>query len=383
MTPSDNAPNPHPAWWPCAITGLLILLVLCVSILKMPAALAWDFHLFYAAGKVPASLLYNEQAQENAQRQIWEANLRGLREFNFSPFLKPAYYRILLVPLSRLPFWRAYAAWGIVQWLAFVVAIILLSRRYGYQAVWYIPLPLCPYVVISISWGQDTPVVFLLLVLTLELLLRRRDGSAGALLALGLVKWNILMFLPLLFLVQKKWKALAAFSAIAAAEVAISIWITGAAGIRDYRAMLGGDYADFLAVGMPSLRGLLLLAHIPNAVVLALIPLAGGAVLRMLWKLEMEKAFAMATAASVFLAYHTMIYDLLFLILPILVFQRELRAGWKAAVTVLFLSPIPNLAGKLALACTFLVLLICFRQAGRPQRLAVAEIRGGRRPFQT
>jgi len=335
-------------WWPCAVTALLVGLVTLLAASKTPAFLSWDFHLFYAAGQLPSSELYDEREQMAAQYSIWQANLKTFREFNFSAFLKPAYYRLLLAPLARLPFWKAYAVWALVQLAAFASGLYLLARRYGYHAVWYIPLPLCPYLVITIGWGQDTGLVFLLMAAVLEFLLREKDEWAGAVLALGLIKWNTLLFLPLLLLVLKKWRALAAFSAIAAAEVCVSVWITGWRGAADYASMLSGPYADYLAVGMPSLRGLLLIAGIPNQIAAAALVIALTLAVQFLRTQDLQTQFALGVGISVVLAYHTMIYDLLLLLIPVIVLQNRLVEFWKRATIVLFLSPVPNLADRAA-----------------------------------
>jgi len=331
-----------------AIVGCLLLAYTMFTFVAQPAGIAWDFHLYYTAGQLPASQLYQLDEQEKAEQRLWEQHLQQFREFNFSPFLKPAYYRLVLAPLASLPFWSAYGTWVLLQLAAFVFATALLARRYGFNPAYFILLPICPYFVRAMGWGQDTGIVFLLLVLGLDLLLRRRDGLAGATLALGLVKWNVMLFLPVVLLLHKRWKALAAFSAVAATEVGLSLWIAGFGGVSDYLAALRHPVADFLGPEMPSLRGILLAAGFPDGLIIAAIAASGGALLPLLRRLPFDRAFAIGVALSAFLSYHTMIYDLLFLFVAVLVFRLHHGSAWVASLTVLLLSPIPQYLGRLA-----------------------------------
>lgn len=352
MTPATKSGWLYPA------IGAGLLAVWIVMLFLKPAALAWDFTLFYAAGKIEGPRLYNLQTQQDTQRRLWEAELSGHQEFHFSPFLRPAFYRVILTPLSHLPYWTVFAVWLTIQAAALVLALARLARRYGFDPTWYLLLPLCPYVTTTINWGQDTALVLLAVVLGFELLVDGKHACGGALLALALVKWNLFAILPLFLLARGLYSALAGFTLVAALEAAISIGMIGTSGFRDYLSLLNSDYADYLAPGMPSLRGLLLLLHTPQPAVLAML---AAALIGMVWiirRLPLPAALSLAVSACVFLAYHTMIYDLLFLLLPILVLRQNLETGWRAAVTVFLLSPVPNQIGKPALAMTLLLFII-------------------------
>lgn len=330
--------------WVCPGIGLILVGMWCQSVAGSPA-LAWDFPLFYAAGKIEASELYRLSRQEQEQQTVWAVERRGQQEFHFSPFLRPPHYRVLLEPLARLGFWPAFGLWTAAQVASLVAALWLLSRRYGFNPVWFVLLPLCPYLTTAVNWGQDTPLVLLVLVLTLELLVTGRDLAAGGVLALALVKWNLVALVPVLLLAHRRWRFLAGFLAVAGLEAAFGVSLIGWAGLQDYMAALRGDYADYLSPGMPSARGLLLLAGAPSSA--AVVTAAAGIVMTAwaLRRLKFPLAFSAAVSASVILTYHTMVYDLLFLILPLFTFRHVLDTGWRAAVTVFWLSPIPVLAG--------------------------------------
>lgn len=161
-----------------------------------PRGHGWDFHQFYAVGTLPAADTYNVEEQRQAEERIWREHRPLVEEFNYSPYLKPAYYRLIWAPLAKLPFWTAYRLWVAFQVLAFLVAMWILARRYQLDSAIVLLLPMCPYLMLSFTWGQDTGLIFLLIVLALELGLRKREGWAGAVLALGLFKWNTILLLP-------------------------------------------------------------------------------------------------------------------------------------------------------------------------------------------
>ena len=360
------------SWLPTAIAITIILIYWAFRILMEPGAIGWEFHQFYGAGKIAGHQLYNAEVQFEAQKQIWEENLKDLRVFSFGPFLKPAYYRLVLVPLATLPFWTAYKVWVAVQFIAFGIGIVILARRFGITQSLCILIPLCPHLMLIGVWGQDPPLVFMLVVISFELLLRGRSFAAGGVLALALVKWNIFLLLPLLFLVRKQWKTFAGFSIVALAEIGITLWISGASAIQDNISML--HLPAHLWDKMAALRGLLLMAKIPDQVNIALMIVAAIAALRLLRRLDDEKAFAVGLTTSIFLAYHTMGYDVLFLFVPIFVFQKQLQAGWMAGVTVFLMSPIPQFIGMYVVAILFLIFLLAvYRLALYPPETSLPQ----------
>ena len=360
------------SWLPAALGITIILIYWASRVLLDPAAIAWEFPQFYGAGKIAGHELYNAQVQFDTQKQIWEEHLKDFRVFSFGPFLKPAYYRLVLVPLATLPFWTAYKVWVSLQFIGFSIGIVILARRFGITESLCILIPLCPHLILIAAWGQDPPLVFMLVVISFELLLRGWKFAAGGVLALALVKWNIFLLLPLLFLARKQWKTFAGFSIVALAEIGITLWITGISGIRDNISIL--HLPAHLWDKMAALRGLLLMAKIPDQLNIALMIVAAIVALRLLRRLDDEKAFAVGLATSIFLAYHTMGYDVLFLFVPIFVFQKHLQVGWVAGLTVILMSPIPQFIGMYVVAILFLIfLLVVYRLALYPPEASLPQ----------
>ena len=133
--------------WLIAISlGLLLSSLSWVPVVRSPVALGWDFHLFYAAGLLGSDELYNLRQQELIEQEIWRDHRKWqIDKPNFSPFFRPAYYRLALVPLAQLPYWAAYCVWTAVQLGSFVAALVLLSRRFGTQPVIWLCILMCPF----------------------------------------------------------------------------------------------------------------------------------------------------------------------------------------------------------------------------------------------
>ncbi|MBI2685881.1 MAG: DUF2029 domain-containing protein [Acidobacteria bacterium] len=284
---------------------------------------AWDFSLYYAAGKLPGEELFNKEAQVREQQQLWRENLQDTRPYHFSVYLKPAVYKLVLTPLSRLSFWRAYITWAFVQVASLAAALWLIGRRCGFPTVLWILLPLNPYLVSVVAWGQDTGLVFLTVACAWELSERGNWFRAGSILALSLVKWNLFLLLLPMLIIQRRWRMLAGFACVTVLGAAISICITGWPGTLAYFHLLQDREADYLAPGMPSVRGVLLWFGATSLVTNGLLFFLHCGTWWMLSRLPFRAAFALAVTACIVLSYHTMLYDLLFLLIPLQLTQRE------------------------------------------------------------
>lgn len=310
-------------------------------------AYAWDFHQFYAAGQLPAHQIYDVEAQYAAEMQLWKDHRSTVSEFNFSPFLKPAYYRLALVPLAKLSFWNAYWVFVAFQAVSFIVALYILHRRFNLEAYVLFLLPMCPYVGLMLVWGQDTGFVFLCVVLALELTLRDRHGLSGAVLAVGLIKWNQLLLFPVMMLVQRRTKMFTGFTVVALVEIALSIWIPGRDGLLQYLAEYNNEAAHFWETSMQSLYGLLLAMGTPRALGIGLTLVAAGTLLYQIRKFDITQTFAALGVAGPLLALHTMGYDLMFALVPIVILGARFRNSHLGVVFVLYLSPLPYFVDKM------------------------------------
>src|SRR5437867_10606459 len=87
--------------------------------------------------------------------------------------------------------------------------------------------------------GQDSIVLLTLLAGASVLLDQKRDLPAGALVALGLAKFQICLPMALLVLAWRRWRFCVGFALSAALVGAASLWIVGLAEAKQYVYLLG------------------------------------------------------------------------------------------------------------------------------------------------
>lgn len=289
----------------------------------MPWLPAWDFPLYYSAGRLAPHEMYKTEVQQADQRLIYEENVRPRRTYFFAIFLRPAVYKLVLTPLAQLPFWNAYFLWATLQAAGIVVGLYLYSRPAGVPPSMWILLPLSPPMISTVAWGQDAGLVFLAIAGAWALSLRERWFAAGAVLALSLVKWNLFLLIVPLMVAQRKWRMLAGFGTVAAFGAIASVVIAGWEGTASYLQLLQHRDADVHAAQMSSVRGLLVLAGAPGMAVAAVLVILNGALWWIQSRLSWRFAFALAVTGCVALSYHTMHYDSIFLLAPLLLLREE------------------------------------------------------------
>jgi hypothetical protein len=199
---------------------------------------------------------------------------------------------------------------------------------------------------------------------------RRRPARAGAFAALALVKPQLVLLLPALFLVRRSWRALATFAAGCVLLVVLSLATFGPAACLAWVRILA-PWAFAGRTNFPvdtqsqfSLRGLIQLLGVPLAfqlVVLAVGLLALAAVL-LRARADPRLELALAIVGSVALSPYQHAHDLSLLIvpglllggaLPVLRHRRLgagiLFAGW-IALELLVLAPVLTAVAVVATA---------------------------------
>jgi alpha-1,2-mannosyltransferase len=89
--------------------------------------------------------------------------------------------------------------------------------------------------------GQDAALSLAIVVGGLRLLEGGHDLTAGAVLALGLFKPQLLALIPVLLFVERRWGALGAWMLVAASLAGLSLALIGRDGVASYRALLESD----------------------------------------------------------------------------------------------------------------------------------------------
>ncbi len=298
-----------------------------------------DFRQLYIAGYMVRTGHSHQLYDYNAQKRFQDALVS--QEQIALPFNHLAYEALPFAAFSMLPFKMAY-----ISFLFFNVALLWVSFRLlrprlaALAGVWpWLPgaifisfLPISA----ALMQGQDSIVLLTLLAGASVLLDQKRDLPAGALVALGLAKFQICLPIALLFLAWRKWRFCLGFALSAALVGAASLWIVGLAEAKQYVYFLGSmsfglnTPADRFRYGispvsMANLRGLifgLTSSHV-SASWVQMLTFALSAIVAlwvMLWRrddLRAADALLVAITTSALVSYHLLIHDLSILLLPV------------------------------------------------------------------
>ena len=324
-----------------------------------------DFTIFYTGARLlrdgQASALYNLAAQYRMQLTFAHVPIRqGPLPYNHPPF-----EALLFVPFTMLDYWPAYLLWTALNLIMLAVSVTLLRRHFsqlaavsplvlGLGATAFFP------VAIGIIQGQDVILLLFLFVLAVLSLDRGNDAVAGALLAAGLFRPQLVVPL-VVFVAIRRWRVLVGFTPVALVLGIISVAIMGWRGPLDYARFVlhleGTSARAFGPEAVPNLRGLVeqLPGLIPSGRWAALLILASSLVvffvtLRRIHNGRDSVIFlsVLAAVTTILISFHALVYDVS-LLLPMVLFLLSRTLGvagtkidvWTILlVTLLFLTPL-------------------------------------------
>jgi hypothetical protein len=272
-------------------------------------------------------------------------------------FEHPPFEALLLSPLAALPYRSAYLAWGLMNVVVLLVLPYLL-RPYapvpqdtlGYLALFFLFAPLG----VALYQGQSS--LFLLLLYSLCFICMKRgdDVMAGVFLGLGLFKFQFVLPFALIFLLRRKGRFLAGFSASAAALGGLSLTAVGYRGILSYVQLLmkiathpeNATYGS--AKGMATVQGFVhaVLRHtVPGRVQTAIVGAASLALVAgvaHLWNRAAGKDpaaafdlyFSAAVVVSLMTGFHMFAHDLSPLLLALLLVTAHFPAPGRMPLRV-------------------------------------------------
>ena len=329
-----------------------------------------DFRQLYAAGYMVRTHhgheLYDYAAQKHFQDTLVSPAERAL------PFVRPAYQALLFAPLSVLPYVYAYIAWFLLN-LVLLHFWLRLFRplTHSLRKVWkFLPLALVMGfipILLSLLQGQDSVLLLVILSAALILLERERAFAAGAMLAVGLFKFQLVLPIALLFFLWRRWRFCFGFVCGGVVLGAISVWLTGITQAKIYLISMVSFGSGTRSTGlrfpiplnfMPNFHGLVATlggAHLSVSAVsyltliLSLLTLVG-----VWWRHSQNWSssdeIAVAIDPATLVSYYLFWHDLTALILPIQVMldRTVLResSGTRAdryllrASTLIFLAPV-------------------------------------------
>ena len=285
-------------------TVIILLARLCFNNPKVN-----DFRSFYSG----ASALFSGNLAGLYRHQLVAAAAGHPLDMPYTR--PPAYYAVIPAPFALLPFAPAFCLWVGLQTMFFLFLLFWAQSRRPAAVV----ACLFPPVLISIGSGQDTIVFLGVLAASYALFRRQKDLPAGLVLGLGLLKFHLFLLWPVVFAVQKRWRALAGFS-LTAAVIAISCaGLVGIHGVRDYLAILLDPTRSSPRmaeeVGIGGLMANMRLSSLPAQLAL------GGAfaaiAIYSLRKACIKWSFVIVPAAALAVTPHAVFYDPTLLLLPL------------------------------------------------------------------
>lgn len=274
------------------------------------------FPVFYTAGRLARfdlRGLYNQHMQD-----VFHQANDGVGYFFHLP-----YETILLVPLSYLPQTFAFALWSLLN-LACLLGVAMILRRHFPDFALLTPFAFGPTMSLLLN-GQDLGILALLMALPFDRFAREKDLQAGAILALGLFKFPLIV--PLVaILAFRYWRVLAGFVAVALPLLLASALLVGRQGIQDYVALTHGTdakEAPGILINLRGVVGVLFGAHPAAVIALSIALIALAAFIRG----KRIPVFCIAVIVTQLASWHAHLYDALILLIP-MAWMYESKSQW-------------------------------------------------------
>jgi hypothetical protein len=312
-----------------AVTPFLFAVDLIFWIVFIPVGVRGDadFAMFYTAGSMVragyASQLYDYKTESQFQHELVSKTP--------APYTHLSYEAAAFAPLSLVDYRIAY--WIFLGANLMFAALSLLLLRCSADSNLFIAV-LAAFFPVSaaIADGQDS--ILLLLIASGACWLFSREGelSAGALLALGLFRFQLVLPIAALMFIWKRWRFVAGFAISGVGMLLVSSAIGGFQQLNLYAMRLlslggvvGSEAGYSISTSqlrrMVSLRALfanlLGSGRVAQTLTLAL------SVALLIWagsqgrKLAARQQFALAVGFSVLVSYHLFVYDLALLLIPL------------------------------------------------------------------
>src|SRR5260370_29930727 len=205
----------------------------------------------------------------------------------------PPFEALLLAPLGALLYRTAYLIWGLIN-AAIWLTLTYLLRPYDsapgddlrYLALWLLFAPLG----VALFEGQSSLLLLLLYSIAFIQLRSGCDFRAGAILGLALFKFQFVIPLALIFLLQRKWRFMKGFLATATALGVLSLVAVGWHGTISYIHLLVGiathpDNSSYgAAIGTATIQGFVqaLLGGVVGHAAVSFV-VAGGSLFLIFW----------------------------------------------------------------------------------------------------
>lgn len=290
--------------------------------------IAGDYIAFHTAGRLVltghAAELYSHDAVSRLQVGLLDGRIANF----YDAFRNPPFYALVYVPLALLDLLPAFAVWCVLGLACLGLALRLLlaevlQLREGWRGVLIFAFAFPP-LYFGLIDGENALLSLLLFALIYRSLVRQRDVALGVYCALGLFKPQLFFVFPLVLLVTRRWRALAAYAATAVVLAAVSFALVGADGLQAWVRVLlepeGGNATvngwrmasakAFFDALLPSLASLSLALYVVVTVAL----LAAMAFIWSRRSVNLPTAWLFTCLVAVLVDPHLVDYDLTVLI---------------------------------------------------------------------
>lgn len=261
------------------------------------------------------------------------------------PFGHPPFELLIFAPLAALPYTVAFTVWYLAN-LGLLLGTILVLREHILLVRERLPFVVlaigCFYpVIVTILQGQDSILLLFLFSLMFVSLAEKRDVTAGLLLSLCTVKFQLIFPTVVALAAARRWKALQAFASGCVLVIFLSIAVVGLEGVTEYPRFLAqysrlpAEVAAIYPERMPNLRGML--EFLPKAhlrlKLLMLVSLGLVALLAFVfnrvrsWQQSFGIAFAACVSVTMLVAYHLNVHDVVLITLSLLLAADYLRGA--------------------------------------------------------
>lgn len=254
-------------------------------------------------------------------------------------YTRPPFYASLLKPLALLPYRAAYALFSIATLASFLWFVIRFSKEcpaLPFFAASSIPI------LTALCGGQDTP--FLLAILGASVLLTRqgRDFPAGLVLALVAIKFHLFLFVPVLLVINRRWRILGGAAAGTSLLAGFGILVAGADSLRQYVNVLRDPWINPSATIMPNLHGLAATLQGGPRLEIVMVAATCAAFAWVLWRTDnYEYQLAAGLVGGLLVSFHAGVADSIILLPAFVLVVRTCSMASLRGATGLILTPLP------------------------------------------
>jgi hypothetical protein len=310
-----------------------------------------DFASFYTAARIvrsgQSSRLYDPVLQWKIQQQF--ASTVKIR-LGPLPYIRPPFEALLFLPFAYLTYRTACLVWMTLKIVLLLTLPLFLPRAENGSSAISTPAPVTLIflaffpVAFDLIQGQDSVLLLVILVLGLRLILRNADFTCGAVLALGMFKFHLMIPLIAIFILRKKFRVALGFAAVSSILFTISLAMVHWSSLLTYpRYLWGLNLMPGLGMvkpkSMPNIRGLLtvLLGDGPLPIgahwFLAGVFILGMFIASRPWpgndRRSIVMAFSFAIVVTLVTSYYANSYDLTLLLVPLLLLGKPFLEGAK------------------------------------------------------